>query len=103
MNTEYASSGLPSEAELKILEPLKGKIPDSVFTEEFKPPTTKGDGNIRSNLRQALRLFKEAGWSVKNQKLINNKTGKQFEFELDQKAEPERITPFVDGVLLMAT
>ena len=81
-NTKYSASGLPSEAELKLLEPLRGKIPDAVFTEEYKAPTTKGDGNIRSNLRQALRLFKAAGWSIKNQKLINNKTGKQFEFEL---------------------
>jgi microcin C transport system substrate-binding protein len=81
MNTAYKATGLPSEAELKILEPIKDKIPASVFTEELKLPTTKGDGNIRSNLRQALRLFKEAGWTVKNQKLVD-KNGKQFEFEL---------------------
>mgnify|MGYP000073646925 CR=1 FL=1 len=81
MNTAYKATGLPSEAELKILEPIKDKIPASVFTEEFKLPTTKGDGNIRSNLRQALRLFKQAGWTVKNQKLVD-KDGKQFEFEL---------------------
>ncbi len=31
-NSELASSGLPSPAELKYLEPLKGKIPDEVFT-----------------------------------------------------------------------
>ena len=81
-NTDYRATGLPSEAELKLLEPLRGKIPDAVFTEAYKPPVTKGDGNIRSNLRQALRLFKAAGWNIKNQKLINNKTGKQFEFEM---------------------
>ncbi len=81
MNTPYRATGLPSEAELKILEPIKDKIPASVFTEELELPTTKGDGNIRSNLRQALRLFKQAGWAVKNQKLVD-KNGKQFEFEL---------------------
>lgn len=82
MNTPYHAKGLPSEAELKVLEPIKDKVPASVFTEELKLPTTKGDGNIRSNLRQALRLFKQAGWSVKNQKLVSDKTGEQFEFEL---------------------
>ena len=82
MNTPYKATGLPSEAELKILEPIKDKIPASVFTEALELPTTKGDGNIRSNLRQALRLFKQAGWTVKNQKLVSNGTGKQFEFEL---------------------
>jgi len=81
MNTKYAAKGLPSDEELKLLEPLKGKIPDSVFTEEFKLPVTDGSGNIRSNLRQALRLLKQAGWNIKNQKLVNSE-GKQFEFEL---------------------
>jgi len=82
MNTEYYAEGLPSEEELKILEPIKDQIPASVFTDVFELPKTNGSGNIRSNLRQALRLFKQAGWSVKNQKLINDNTGKQFEFEL---------------------
>ena len=31
-NSELASSGLPTPAELKYLEPLRGKIPDEVFT-----------------------------------------------------------------------
>ena len=82
MNTKYVAEGLPSEAELKVLEPIKDQVPVSVFTEALEVPTTNGTGNIRSNLRQALRLFKQAGWTVKNQKLINNETGKQFEFEL---------------------
>ena len=82
MNTAYMAEGLPSEAELKVLEPIKDQIPASVFTDALELPTTKGTGNIRGNLRQALRLFKQAGWTVKNQKLINNETGKQFEFEL---------------------
>ncbi|MEZ5476849.1 MAG: ABC transporter substrate-binding protein [Thiolinea sp.] len=43
---------------------------------------TKGDGNNRQQLREALQLFKEAGWAVKDQKLTNVKTGEPFEFEL---------------------
>ncbi len=82
MNTDYVAEGLPSAAELKILEPIKDQIPASVFTEAFTLPKTNGTGNIRGNLRKALRLFKQAGWVVKNQKLVNEKTGKQFEFEL---------------------
>jgi microcin C transport system substrate-binding protein len=75
------AKGLPSDEELKLLEPIKDKIPASLFSEEFELPVTDATGNIRSNLRQALRLFKQAGWSVKNQKLMNAE-GKQFEFEL---------------------
>jgi len=82
MNTDYQAQGLPSKAELAILAPIKDQIPASVFTEVLELPKTDGSGNIRSNLRQALRLFKQAGWHVKNQKLVNKETGKQFEFEL---------------------
>ncbi len=80
-NSELASSGLPSAEELKILEPLRGKIPDEVFTTEFKLPVTDGTGNNRGGQREALRLFKEAGWDIKDGKLVN-KDGKQFAFEI---------------------
>jgi microcin C transport system substrate-binding protein len=80
-NSELASSGLPSPEELKILEPLRGKIPEEVFTTEFKLPVTDGSGNNRSGQREALRLFKEAGWEIKDGKLVN-KDGKQFAFEI---------------------
>ena len=53
-NSELASSGLPTPAELKILEPLRGKIPDEVFTKEYKLPETDGTGNIRDLARRAL-------------------------------------------------
>ncbi|MGE0659495.1 MAG: extracellular solute-binding protein [Reyranellaceae bacterium] len=79
-NSELASSGLPSPEELKILEPLRGQIPEEVFTREFKLPETDGSGNNRAGLREALRLFKEAGWEVKDGKLV--KDGKPFEFEI---------------------
>jgi len=79
-NSELASSGLPSADELKILEPLRGQIPDEVFTSEFTLPQTDGSGNNRDGLRQALRLFKAAGWEVKDGRLV--KDGRQFEFEI---------------------
>jgi microcin C transport system substrate-binding protein len=81
-NTKYAAAGLPGKEELKILEPLRGRIPDEVFTREYQPPVTDGSGNIRSQVRSALRLLKEAGWEIRDRKLVNNKTGKPMEFEL---------------------
>jgi len=81
-NTEYAATGLPSREELKILEPIRDKIPEEVFTKEYNPPVTDGSGNIRSQVRQALRLLKEAGWEVRDRKLVNVRTGEPFEFEL---------------------
>lgn len=81
-NTEFASSGKPSQGELEILEPLKGQIPDEIFTSEFKLPVTKGNGDIRRNMRAALRLLKQAGWVLKDGVLTNKESGKIFEFEL---------------------
>ena len=99
-NSDLASSGRPSPDELKILDKYKGQIPDPVFTTAYEPPKTDGSGNIRDNMRQALRLLKEAGWSVKAEKLVNDKTGKPFEFEfLLTQPEFERIVlPFVQNL-----
>jgi microcin C transport system substrate-binding protein len=81
-NTPYEAKGLPGPDELKILTPLKGKIPDEVFTTVYTPPVTDGSGEIRDQVRQALALLKEAGWEIRDQKLVNAKTGEPFVFEL---------------------
>jgi microcin C transport system substrate-binding protein len=98
-NSDLASSGLPSADELKILDKYKGQIPDEVFTKAYEPPKTDGSGNIRDNMREALRLLKAAGWSVKGEKLVNDK-GEPFEFEfLVAQPEFERIIlPFIQNL-----
>ncbi len=72
-NSELASRGLPSPDELKILEPLRSKIPDNVFTKEYKAPITDGSGNNRKNLRIAVNLLKEAGYDKINDEGIRYK------------------------------
>jgi len=81
-NSELAATGLPSPEELKILEPLRGKIPDEVFTKQFTLPVTDGSGNNRANLRQADALLNEAGWIIKDGKRVNKDTGKALTFEI---------------------
>jgi microcin C transport system substrate-binding protein len=101
-NSELASSGLPGPDELAILDKYKGQIPDEVFTKAYEPPKTDGSGNIRDNMRQALRLLKAAGWSVKGERLVNDKTGEPFEFEFllnQNQPDFERIVlPFVKNL-----
>ncbi len=99
-NSELASSGLPSPEELKILEPYKGKIPDEVFTTEYTPPSTAGAGGIRTNLREALSLFREAGYKVENGVMINTTTNKPFTFEflLSQQSMERVVLPFVQNL-----
>jgi microcin C transport system substrate-binding protein len=92
-NSELASSGLPTPAELKVLEPLRGKIPDEVFTKEFVLPETDGTGNVRDLARRALALLKDAGWEVKDGKMTETKTGKKLAFEMMlSDASFERVT-----------
>jgi len=81
-NSELAATGLPSPEELKILEPLRGKIPDEVFTREFTVPVTDGSGNNRTNLRQADALLNDAGWIIKDGKRVNKDTGTPLTFEI---------------------
>ncbi len=70
-NSELAATGLPSDEEKKLLEPYKDQLPAEVFTKEFTLNKTKGDGNIRNELRQAARLLNQAGWKVKDGKRVD--------------------------------
>ncbi|WP_084722123.1 extracellular solute-binding protein [Photobacterium aquae] len=81
-NTDYEAKGLPSSDEIAVLQPIKDQIPPRVFTEEYQPPVSDGSGRIRSQLRTALALMKEAGWQVKNKVMTNIETGEPFRFEL---------------------
>jgi microcin C transport system substrate-binding protein len=81
-NSELASSGLPEGEERRILEPYRGRVPDEVFTQPFTVPTTDGTGWPRDNLEAALRLLGEAGWHVRDLSLVNDETGRPFEFEI---------------------
>lgn len=80
-NSEMQASGLPEGRELEILESVRDQVPETVFTEAFSLPSTDGSGNLRANYREALRLFKEAGWSVKNGKMTNDTTGEDLDME----------------------
>lgn len=81
-NSELAATGLPSAAELKLLEPLRGQIPPEVFTKAYAPPTSGGPREIRKNLRAAGKLLDAAGWPIKGRQRVNVKTGKRLEFEI---------------------
>ncbi len=90
-NSELASSGLPSEQELSILEPLRGKIPDQVFEKPFELPQTNADGIIRAQQRRAYELLTAAGWKIENDQMVDAK-GKPVKLEfLIVQADFERV------------
>ncbi len=79
-NSEMAAHELPTEEELAILEPYKDKIPEEVFTTVFTAPKSDGSGIIREQQRKAYRLLQEAGYEIKEGKMVD-KDGKQLSFE----------------------
>ncbi|MDA8487571.1 extracellular solute-binding protein [Kluyvera sp. Awk 3] len=81
-NTEYAARGYPDADELVLLGPLKDQLPPEVFTSIYQPPTSNGDGFDRENLLKAGQLLDEAGWVLKGQQRVNEKTGQPLRFEL---------------------
>ena len=60
-NSPLAASGMPGPDELALLEPFRGKVPDSVFGEAILPPVSDGSGQDRALLGQAFKLLQAAG------------------------------------------
>jgi microcin C transport system substrate-binding protein len=90
--TELASSGLPEGEELEVLEPFRGRVPEEVFTTPYRTPPTDGSGWPRDNLTKAFELLAEAGWVVRDLKLVNAETGEPLSFEyLYQAKSSERV------------
>jgi microcin C transport system substrate-binding protein len=95
-NSELAATGLPDDAQRAVLAPFRDRVPPEVFTREYRPPSTGPDG-LRPNLVRALELLREAGWAVRNMRLVHAETGHPLTFEI-LLSEPtwERIAlPFV--------
>ncbi len=87
-NSEMEARGLPSAAELALLEPLKDKLPPDVFTTEYKNPLNDTPQARRRNMRRAATLLDAAGWKVSpegGKSVLKNAQGESLaiEFLLD--------------------
>ncbi|MGA7809746.1 MAG: extracellular solute-binding protein [Bradyrhizobium sp.] len=69
--TELASSGLPQGQELQILETVRDKVPADVFTTPYSNPVGGNPEAVRANLRASMKLLKEAGCEIRDQKLVD--------------------------------
>ncbi len=86
--TELASSGLPEGQELEILQTVKDNVPADLFSKPYTNPVGGNPQAVRDNFRQALALFREAGFEIRDTKLVNAKTGEPLsvEFLVDDPA-----------------
>jgi microcin C transport system substrate-binding protein len=79
--TELASDGLPEGLELQILEEVRDLIPARVFDQPFANPVGGSEDALRENLRTALGLFGEAGYTLDGNRLVDA-NGQQLSFEI---------------------
>ena len=81
-NLELAARDLPQGAELEILEKVRDKVPPEVFTKPYTNPVGGNPENVRGNLREGLRLLKDAGWEIRDRRLVNVQNGEAMTVEL---------------------
>lgn len=79
--TEFASSGLPEGEELEILNSVKDKVPERVFTTEYANPVSGDPTKLRENLRTANQLLTAAGYTLQGNQLLDP-TGAPVAFEI---------------------
>jgi len=79
--TELASEGLPEGRELEILEEVRDLVPAEVFTEPYENPVGGSPEKVRENAREAVRLFRESGWEIRDGTMVNAETGEPFTIE----------------------
>jgi len=93
--TELACSGVPEGQELVILETVKDKVPPELFTHPYTNPVGGDPQKVRNNLREAVALLRDAGYEIRDTKLVHAKTGEPFSVEfLAEDPTTERIVLF---------
>ena len=90
---DLACSGLPQGQELSILETVRDKVPAEVFTKPYANPVGGSAEAVRANLREAIKLLKEAGFEIKDGKLVDP-SGKPVSVEILTDSGLERLIVF---------
>ena len=98
-NSNMMAEGKPDEAELALLEPFRGKVPDEVFGEPFMPPVSDGSGQDRALLRRASQLLQQAGYPIKDGKRVDAKGEPvTIEFLIDEPTFQPHHMPFIKNL-----
>ena len=81
-NTPYEAKGLPGDDEKEVLMRYQKDLGDEIFDFEFQLPDNSTPQKLRENLKEAVKLFGQAGYQIKDGKMRNVATGEPFEFEI---------------------
>jgi microcin C transport system substrate-binding protein len=95
-NSPMKAMGKPSAAELELLAPFRGKVPDEVFGEPYVPPVTDGSGRDIRWLRRGAQLLTAAGYPIKNGKrLLPDGSPVTIEFLIDEPTFKPHHLPYI--------
>jgi microcin C transport system substrate-binding protein len=95
-NSPMKAVGLPSTAELALLEPFRGKVPDDVFGDPYVPPVTDGSGRDVHWLRRGAQLLDAAGCKLKNGKrVLPDGSPIAIEFLIDEPTFEPHHLPYI--------
>jgi microcin C transport system substrate-binding protein len=98
--TDLAATGLPSGRELELLQTVRDSVPPELFTTPYSNPVGGSPEAIRNNLRQAVLLLRQAGYEIRNQRLVEAQTGEPYAVEfLVSDPSFERIVLFYKPAL----
>lgn len=90
--TQLEAKGLPEGDERAFFESMDDLVPEEIYTTEPWVPHTSDPDRLltRRNLRAALNLFTEAGWTVADDGLLRNADGEalQLDFLFDASSSP---------------
>lgn len=90
--TPLAATGMPSAAELRLLEPYRAQLDPAVFGPALVQPSTLPPHSLRNNLMVALKLFADAGWHNRDG-VLRNAAGEPFVIEISGSRGQ---SPFMD-------
>jgi len=98
-NSPMMAQGKPRAAELALLEPFRGKVPDEVFGEPYVPPVTDGSGHDNRWLRRGAQLLSDAGFVIKNGKrVMPDGNPITIEFLLDEPTFTPHHLPYIKNL-----
>jgi microcin C transport system substrate-binding protein len=95
------ATGLPEGRELEMLETVRDQLPEAIFTQEPFMPHTSGDRPLdRNNLRQALDLMAQAGFTPSPDGQLRDADGRTLDIEfLSNSQSIDRIiTPYIENL-----
>ena len=91
-NSELSALGRPASAkELEILGPAATKVEPAILDGSYRMPVTDGSGRDRKVLKQAVELMKEAGFTIRDGRMVSRE-GRPLAFEvMTQTPDQEKL------------